>query len=306
MIGLLASVIGLAARARDRQGHGRPVRRAGRRAARGRHRDRGAHDHRLAASSAPAITLLASILPARRATRVPPIAAVREGSTLPAVAVRGALAQDRHRRAAGARSPRSSAGMFADGVQRRTRRRCCSAAACSGCSRASRCSRRGSSSRSPAWWAGRRAAPAASPASWRAPTPSATRGRTASTAAALMIGLTLVTVVAVLGAGISAGTKSAITDQVHADYVDRRQGGPAVPGRRGRRARRDPRRHGRLARPLGRGDRAGQGEHDQRDRPRHDRALLLVHVDGGSDRTLAQLGDRRRARHRRATPRTST
>ena len=29
------------------------------------------------------ITLLASILPARRATRVPPIAAVREGATLP-------------------------------------------------------------------------------------------------------------------------------------------------------------------------------------------------------------------------------
>src|SRR5215210_7743701 len=44
-------------------------------------------------------------------------------------------------------------------------------------------------------------------------------GRTASTAAALMIGLTLVTIVAVLGAGINAGTKTAITDQVHADYV---------------------------------------------------------------------------------------
>ena len=44
-------------------------------------------------------------------------------------------------------------------------------------------------------------------------------GRTASTAAALMIGLTLVTVVAVLGSGISAGTKAAISDQLHADYV---------------------------------------------------------------------------------------
>ena len=52
-------------------------------------------------------------------------------------------------------------------------------------------------------------------------------GRTASTAAALMIGLTLVTVVAVLGAGINAGTKSAIKDQVHADYVvDGKQGLP--------------------------------------------------------------------------------
>ena len=57
--------------------------------------DRAAHDHRLARCSAPSITLLASILPAQRATRVPPIAAVREGATLPAIAVRRALAQGR-------------------------------------------------------------------------------------------------------------------------------------------------------------------------------------------------------------------
>jgi len=52
-------------------------------------------------------------------------------------------------------------------------------------------------------------------------------GRTASTAAALMIGLTLVTVVAVLGAGLNNATKSAITKQVDADYiVDGKQGLP--------------------------------------------------------------------------------
>jgi putative ABC transport system permease protein len=52
-------------------------------------------------------------------------------------------------------------------------------------------------------------------------------GRTASTAAALMIGLTLVTVVAVLGAGITAATKSAITKQLDAGYViDGKQGLP--------------------------------------------------------------------------------
>src|SRR3954452_1019280 len=45
------------------------------------------------------------------------------------------------------------------------------------------------------------------------------QGGTVSTAAALMIGLTLVTVVAVLGSGISAGTQSAVKKQVHADYV---------------------------------------------------------------------------------------
>jgi putative ABC transport system permease protein len=44
-------------------------------------------------------------------------------------------------------------------------------------------------------------------------------GRTASTAAALMIGLTLVTVVAVIGAGMSASTKKAVSDQIHADYI---------------------------------------------------------------------------------------
>jgi putative ABC transport system permease protein len=44
-------------------------------------------------------------------------------------------------------------------------------------------------------------------------------GRTASTAAALMIGLTLVTVVAVLGAGLNKSTESAVTDQVRAAYV---------------------------------------------------------------------------------------
>ena len=44
-------------------------------------------------------------------------------------------------------------------------------------------------------------------------------GRTASTAAALMIGLTLVTVVAVLGSGMNKSTKSAVTDQLRASYV---------------------------------------------------------------------------------------
>ena len=44
-------------------------------------------------------------------------------------------------------------------------------------------------------------------------------GRTASTAAALMIGITLVTVVAVLGAGMSKATEYAVTDQVRASYV---------------------------------------------------------------------------------------
>ena len=59
------------------------------------------------------ITLLATIIPARRATRVPPIAAVREGSTLPAVALRRALAQRGPRRACSASLAAISAGVFA-------------------------------------------------------------------------------------------------------------------------------------------------------------------------------------------------
>ena len=62
------------------------------------------------------ITLIASILPARRATRVPPIAAVREGATLPDHADGRALAQRRHRRRRSPRSPRSPLGIFAGGV----------------------------------------------------------------------------------------------------------------------------------------------------------------------------------------------
>ena len=44
-------------------------------------------------------------------------------------------------------------------------------------------------------------------------------GRTASTAAALMIGITLVTLVAVLGSSLSKATTSAIKEEVHAGYV---------------------------------------------------------------------------------------
>ena len=76
-------------------------------------------------------------------------------------------------------------------------------------------------------------------------------GRTASTAAALMIGITLVTLVAVLGSSIGKATTSAIKDEVHAGYVIdapeglpfRADGGDELARRRGR--------HGRLARALG-------------------------------------------------------
>jgi putative ABC transport system permease protein len=55
-------------------------------------------------------------------------------------------------------------------------------------------------------------------------------GRTASTAAALMIGLALVTVVAMLGAGLQGSTESAVRNQVDADYVvTAKDGGGSFP-----------------------------------------------------------------------------
>jgi putative ABC transport system permease protein len=171
------------------------------------------------------ITLLASIMPALRATRVPPIAAVREGSTLPpsrfaAHSLKTAVV------VIAASVAAISAGVFATGlgtmavllllgvgilalflgvalaaphlVKPLTRLVGLPA-------------RRG----------GGAAGDLASANSVRNP------GRTASTAAALMIGLTLVTVVAVLGAGLRSTVESAVTDQVNAAYIlDGTDGGP--------------------------------------------------------------------------------
>jgi putative ABC transport system permease protein len=171
------------------------------------------------------ITLLASILPARRATRVPPIAAVREGAILPTTR----MAAHSHNAGIGvtvASLAAISLGIFAGGVSALAvglllaggvlglffgiallaPRLVKPIARVVGL---------------PAKRAGGIAGELAGANAVRNP------GRTASTAAALMIGLTLVTVVAVLGAGINSATKSAITDQLHADYViDGKQGLP--------------------------------------------------------------------------------
>jgi putative ABC transport system permease protein len=163
------------------------------------------------------ITLLASIMPALRATRVPPIAAVREGSTLPpsrfaAHSLKTAIV------VVGASVAAISVGVFASGlgtmgivlllgigilalflgvalaaphmVKPLTRL-----------------------VGLPARRSGGIAGDLASANSVRNPS------RTASTAAALMIGLTLVTVVAVLGAGLRTSVESAVTDQVNAAYI---------------------------------------------------------------------------------------
>ena len=161
------------------------------------------------------ITLLATIIPARRATRVPPIAAVREGSTLPASRFAA------HSLKAGLGVTLSSlaaisAGVFAAtgaamglllglgviglflGIALLAPRMVKPLARLVGW---------------PARRAGGVAGELAGSNALRNP------GRTASTAAALMIGITLVTVVAVLGAGMCKATENAVTDQVRASYV---------------------------------------------------------------------------------------
>jgi putative ABC transport system permease protein len=163
------------------------------------------------------ITLIASVLPAKRATRVPPIAAVREGATLPTTR----MAAHSHNAGLGvtlASLAAISLGIFAGGVS----------AAAVGlllglgvlglfAGIALLAPRLVKPLARVVGWPARRAGGVAGELAGA----NAVRnpGRTASTAAALMIGLTLVTVVAVLGSGFSATTRAAVSDQVRADHV---------------------------------------------------------------------------------------
>ncbi len=169
------------------------------------------------------VTVLASIVPALRATRVPPISAVREGSTPPRVPVRAvrALRRARHDRVrdrlARRRALRERArdralllllgvgtiALFL-GVALLASRLVKPLAAIVGW---------------PALRLGGMAGELARENSIRNPS------RTASTAAALMIGLALVTVVAVLGDALRSSTEDAVREQVAADYVVTSQNG---------------------------------------------------------------------------------
>jgi len=163
------------------------------------------------------ITLVASIVPARRATRVPPIAAVREGSVLPPSRLAG------HSAKAGVVVTAASLaavtfGIFAGGVSGLAVGLLLGGGVLGLFAGI-------------ALLAPRLVLPLARIVGWPARRAGGVAGeiaganavrnpaRTASTAAALMIGLTLVTVVAVLGSGLRVSTQKAVSDQVHADYV---------------------------------------------------------------------------------------
>jgi putative ABC transport system permease protein len=163
------------------------------------------------------ITLVASVLPAKRATRVPPIAAVREGATLPTTR----MAAHSHNAGIGvvlASLAAISAGIFAGGVSAAAVALLLGGGVLGLFAGIALLAPRLVKPLArvvglPARRAGGVAGELASANAVRNP------GRTASTAAALMIGLTLVTVVAVLGSGFSATTRSAVSDQVRADHV---------------------------------------------------------------------------------------
>jgi putative ABC transport system permease protein len=163
------------------------------------------------------ITLLAGLVPAVRATRVPPIAAVREGSTVPATRLSphvGMLALV----VLGLGAASLGLGLFASELSAQLR-----LLAIGGGSLATFIGVAMVSPRLvrplaafvglPAQKIGGVGGELARRNAVRNP------GRTAATAAALMIGLTLVTTVAVLGQGLRTSATETVERQILADYV---------------------------------------------------------------------------------------
>ena len=243
------------------------------------------------------VTLVASIVPALRATRVPPISAVREGSTATPAAGPGRKPVRRDRR-------------------RRRRARPRSRSACSAASRrivaltlvvgvlalfvgiamlAPRLVKPIASLVGlPAARLGGSAGRLARENSVRNP------GRTASTAAALMIGLALVTVVAMLGAGLRGSTETAVKKQVNADYVvTAKDGGGSFPAASDAAFARPPASSSSPSVRSDTGKVAGDEVAGQRHRPQDDRALLQLRVEAGLARRARR---RRRDRRPRASP----
>ena len=164
-----------------------------------------------------AVTLLASLWPALRATRVPPIAAVREGSVLPP----SRLARFGAAVALGVLSVAVAlvcVGGFVSGLSSGTRLLLLGVGVIAVflgiAMAASRITRRLALVLGwPATHIGGAAGSLARSNAIRNP------ARTASTAAALMIGLALVTAVAVLGQGLKQSIIGSVTDEFRGDYV---------------------------------------------------------------------------------------
>ena len=229
------------------------------------------------------IALLASLRPAMRATRIEPIAAVREGSVMPA---------SRFARYAVSLGVPSSpppsgssptASSRADWTSSSGSSRSCSASCC--CSSASRWSLRVSSGRSPR---ARHAGSTLGGAAGKLARQNAVRNpkRTASTAAAVMIGLALITFVAVIGQGVRTSFTGAVNELFVADYAVSTGRAGLEQGRR--RGGRDPRRR-RLRAPWRRA-RVGGKTSSSRGVDANLPKIVNLTWQGGTGNVPAQLG----------------
>jgi putative ABC transport system permease protein len=169
------------------------------------------------------VTVLASLWPAVRATRIAPIAAVREG----AAAAQGRVSR-KTTAAAAILTPLASAslayGLLADGVEARTRLLTIALGALGVFLGVAMLAPRlvrplAAVVGAPGARIGGVAGRLARENALRNP------GRTAATAAALMIGLTLVTFVAVFGQGLLSSDERAVRDQLTTSYVVTSQNG---------------------------------------------------------------------------------
>jgi putative ABC transport system permease protein len=170
-----------------------------------------------------AITLLAGLVPALRATRVAPIASVREGATMEVRRI-GARTTVVAAGLLGVAAATLGVGLFADGVSAQQRLLAVALGSLGGFVGVAMVAPRlvrplAAVVGFPAQRLGGSAGELARRNAVRNPS------RTASTAAALMIGLTLVTTVAVLGQGLRTSAKETVERQVTADYVVTSQNG---------------------------------------------------------------------------------
>ena len=164
-----------------------------------------------------AITVLATIVPALRATRVPPIAAVREGAAVPPSRL-GAKASGLAVATVVVALAALAVGSFASGLSTGATLLTLGGGVLAlfvGVAMVAPALVRPMAAvlGAPARRLGGSAGALARGNATRNP------ARTASTAAALMIGLALVTVVATLGAGLRHSVRSSLDDQIRADYV---------------------------------------------------------------------------------------
>ena len=159
--------------------------------------------------------MLATISPARKATRVPPIAAVREGATL--APSRIASSPVTARVVLGVAVVALALGLFGGLAVGPTLGLIGLGCILLFVGVGLIASRLVKPLRPPSGHRG--SASAACRGSWPERTRRATPTRTARTAGALMIGLALVTLVATLGASLKGTNRGALEDQVRADYV---------------------------------------------------------------------------------------